>query len=266
MYSSTPLAGKVALVTGSSKGIGAGIAIEFARAGADVCVNYSGSRSAAAEVAAQIGTFGRKAIVVQADAGSRADIERMVDACERELGQIDILVTNAVSSTRESILDTKFEDLARTVEIGIYGPFHAMQVVARRMVERGTRGSIIHVSSPHARAPFKNAIDYNIAKAGSHHLAMSVANELMWHKIRVNVLEPGWTDTPGERKFYSDDLMKAFGERMPLGRMGHAEDLGRAAVFLASDMAEYIAGAVIRVDGGQFIEGGPSWESKARHE
>ncbi|MCF8564380.1 SDR family oxidoreductase [Alicyclobacillus tolerans] len=257
---------QVALITGSSKGIGAGIAVEFARAGADVCINYVGSSEEAQKVVANIESLGRRAIAVQADVSDREQIVRMVETCERVLGPIDILVTNAVASVRSSILQTQFEDLKRTIEIGVYGVFHAFQVVAGRMVDKGIRGSIIHVSSPHAHVPFKEAVDYNTAKAGAHQLALSAANELMWHGIRVNILEPGWTDTPGERTWYSDEHLKSIGERMPLKRMGSPEDLGRAAVFLASDNAEYIAGAVLKVDGGQFVEGGPSWNTTGRHQ
>ena len=260
------LVNKVALVTGSSKGIGAGIAMELAKAGADVCINYSSSKVDAEQLVKQIKSLGRRAIAVRANVAERDQVIEMVEVCESTLGPIDILVTNAVASVRNSILETKFEDLQKTVEIAIFGVFHTIQVVARRMVDQGKQGTIIHVSSPHARTPFKEAIDYNVAKAGSHHLVMTVANELMWHKIRVNILEPGWTDTPGERTWYSDEQMKTMGERMPLGRMGLPEDLGKAAVFLASEAAEYIVGAVIKVDGGQFIEGGPSWESTGRHQ
>ncbi|WP_303801394.1 SDR family NAD(P)-dependent oxidoreductase [Alicyclobacillus macrosporangiidus] len=261
----TPLLDKVAIITGSSKGIGAGIAIEMARAGANVCVNYTHSRADAERVVSEIRKMGRRAVAVQADVSSREQVIRMIDTCESELGNVDILVTNAVNSVRRSILDTEFEDLRRTVEIGIFGVFHVLQITARRMVQRGTHGSIIHISSPHARTPFKEAIDYNTVKAASHHMVLSAANELMWHKIRVNILEPGWTDTPGERTWYSDELLSAMGERMPLGRLGQPADLGKAAVFLASDAASYIVGAVLRVDGGQFIEGGASWDSSGRH-
>jgi glucose 1-dehydrogenase len=261
-----PLTNKVALVSGSSKGIGAGIALELAKAGADVCINYSGSKSEAEKVVEQIKDMGRRAIAVQADVANKEQIEIMVSRCETDLGPIDILVTNAVASVRNNILETKFEDLKRTVEIGIYGVFHMIQMVAKRMVDQGKQGSIIHVSSPHARTPFKDAIDYNVAKAGSHHLVMSAANELMWYKVRVNILEPGWTDTPGERKWYTDEQMEGIGNHMPLGRMGLPVDLGKAAVFLASDAAEYVVGTVLRVDGGQFIEGGSSWESSGRHQ
>jgi glucose 1-dehydrogenase len=252
------LANKIALVTGSSKGIGAGIALELAKSGADICVNYCDSPTSAEDVVNQIRSLGRRAIAIQADVSQRDQVERMVDTCEQELGQIDILVTNAIASVRNTLLETKFEDLQRTLEIGVYGVFHVCQIVARRMVQRMAQGSIIHISSPHAHFPYKGAIDYNTTKAACHHLVLSMANELMWHKIRVNILEPGWTDTPGERRWYSDELLESFSHRMPLGRMGFPEDLGKAAVFLASDAASYITGSVLKVDGGLYIEGSPS--------
>ncbi|MEB3100477.1 SDR family NAD(P)-dependent oxidoreductase [Ferviditalea candida] len=265
MINGTPLLNKVALVTGSSKGIGAGIALEFARSGADVCINYMSSKSDAEKLKAQIESYGRRAVAVQANMGARDQIARMVEICESELGPIDILVTNAVTSVRESILNTKFEDFKHTLDIGIFGVFHSIQLVSQRWVNRERGGAIIHISSPHARTPFKDAIDYNVAKAGSHQLVLSAANELMWKNIRVNIIEPGWTDTPGERTWYSDEHMAEMGSLMPLGRLGRPEDLGKAAVFLASDAAEYVVGTVLKVDGGQFIEGGPSWTSKGRH-
>ncbi|MCL6517472.1 SDR family oxidoreductase [Alicyclobacillus sp.] len=261
----TGLLGKVALVTGGARGIGAGIALELARAGADVCVVDMAGDEALDQVVSRIHSLGRGALAVRGDVSHRDEVEAAVALCESRLGAVDILVTNAIRSTRANLLETRFEDLQRTVEVGVYGVFHAMQVVARRMVARGTGGVILHISSPHARTPFKDAVDYNVAKAGAHHLALSAANELMWHGIRVNILEPGWTDTPGERTWYTDEVMEEMGRRMPLGRMGLPSDLGKAAVFLASDQAAYITGAVLRVDGGQFIEGGASWDSAGRH-
>jgi glucose 1-dehydrogenase len=132
------------------------------------------------------------------------------------------------------------------------------------MVGRKAKGSIIYISSPHARLPFKGAIDYNTAKAGGHMLALSAANELMWHGIRVNLIEPGWTDTPGERTWYTDKALYQEGERLPLGRLALPEDLGRAAAFLASDDAAYICGSVLTVDGGAFIQG-PAWGGPTSH-
>jgi len=258
------LSGKVALVTGAARGIGRGVALELAKAGADVCVNYRTAAPAASEVVAAIHTMGRRALPVQADVGGRSAVEAMVARCTEILGPIDILVANAVTSVRQTILETREEDLRRAIDVGVFGIFHAFQAVARQMVERHAKGCIIYISSPHARLPFKGAIDYNTAKAGGHMLALSAANELMWHGIRVNLIEPGWTDTPGERTWYSDEALYREGGKLPLGRLGTPEDIGRAAAFLASDDAAYISGAVLTVDGGAFIQG-PAWEGGARH-
>ncbi len=258
------LSGKVALVTGAARGIGRGVAMALATAGADVCVNYRTSGSAGAEVAGAIRSLGRRALSVQADVSERAAVERMVARCTAELGPVDILVANAVTSVRQNLLATREEDLRRAIEVGIVGVFHVLQVVARQMVERQTKGSIIYISSPHAHLPFKGAIDYNVAKAGGHMLALSAANELTWHGIRVNVIEPGWTDTPGERTWYPDETLYREGGKLPLGRLASPEDIGRAAAYLASSEAAYVAGAVLTVDGGAFIQG-PAWNVGERH-
>jgi glucose 1-dehydrogenase len=258
------LSGKVALVTGASRGIGRGVALALAKAGADVCVNYRSAAPAAAEAVSAITALGRRGCPVQADVSDRSAVERMVAACTERLGPIDILVANAVTSVRQTLLETREEDLRRAVDVGIFGIFHVVQVVARQMVARKAKGSIIYISSPHARLPFKGAIDYNTAKAGGHMLALSAANELMWHGVRVNLIEPGWTDTPGERTWYPDEALYREGAKLPMGRLGTPDDIGRAAAFLASDDAAYIAGTVLTVDGGAFIQG-PAWAGGESH-
>ncbi len=258
------LEGRVALVTGGARGIGRGVAVELARAGADVCVNSRTGGSSADDVVAAIRALGRRVLAVQADVSDRAAVERLVAECTAALGPVDICVANAVRSVRQTLLETDEAELRRTLDVAVLGTFHVFQVVARQMVGRGAHGSLIYISSPHARLPFKGAIDYNVAKAAGHQLALSAANELMWHDIRVNLIEPGWTDTPGERTWYSDETLHAEGAKLPLGRLGTPEDIGRAAVFLASDQAAYIAGAVLTVDGGAFIQG-PAWTATARH-
>lgn len=258
------LSGKVALVTGAARGIGRGVALALARAGADICVNYRTSGPAGAEVVGAIRALGRRAIPVQADVSERPAVDRMLVQCTAELGPVDILVANAVTSVRQNLLTTKEADLRRAIDVGIVGVFHVLQVVARQMVERETKGVIIYISSPHARLPFKGAIDYNIAKAGGHMLALSAANELMWHGIRVNLIEPGWTDTPGERTWYPDEALYREGKKLPLGRLGSPEDIGKAAVYLASDAAAYVAGSVLTVDGGAFVQG-PAWAGGESH-
>jgi len=258
------LSGKVVLVTGAARGIGRGVALEMAHAGADVCLTDRDPGPSAAEVASAIRGMGRRVVTVQADVTERPAVEQAVAGCTASLGPIDILVASAVTSVRQTLLETREADLRRTIEVSILGTFHVFQVVARQMVERSTKGSLIYISSPHARLPFKGAIDYNTAKAGAHQLALSAANELMWYGIRVNLIEPGWTDTPGERTWYSDEALYREAERLPLGRLASPEDIGRAAVFLASDDAAYVAGTVLRVDGGAFIQG-PAWNASARH-
>jgi len=260
-----PLLGKVALVTGSSEGVGSGVALELASAGADICVNYIGDDDTDAEdIAKQIREHGRRAILVKASVADREAMETMFSTIEKELGVIDILVTNAISSKRQSIFDTKPEDFKRTMDVGVYGVFNCMQLAARQMRAAGKKGSIVHITSPHSSWPAKDAIDYNTAKAGAHHLAMSVANELMWKGIRVNFVEPGWTMTKGEIRLYGIDQLNENGKKMPLGRLAQPSDTGRAVVWLCSEEAAFIVATTIKADGGMFIEGGQSWNSAPR--
>jgi glucose 1-dehydrogenase len=208
--------------------------------------------------------MGRRALAIQADVSDRASVDRMIAECTATLGPVDIAVANAVTSVRQTLLETRPEDLRRAMDVAILGTFHLFQGVASQMVARGAKGCLIYISSPHARLPFKAALDYNTAKAGAHQLALSAANELIWHGIRVNIIEPGWTDTPGERTWYTDEALYREGKQLPLGRLGTPEDLGHAAVFLASERAAYICGAVLTVDGGAFVQG-PAWGAPARH-
>jgi glucose 1-dehydrogenase len=244
-----PLHGRVALVTGAARGIGRGIAVELARAGADVCVNDLKDQAAAAESTVRdLEALGVRALYAAADVSQRTQVEKIVDLCEARLGPVDILVSNAVTSTRHTLLETPFEELRRAVEVGIYGAFHVMQVVARRMVRAGRPGSIVQITSPFARLAYRGGIDYTVAKSGAHMLAMAAANELAWHGVRVNLVEPGWTDTPSEHRWFSDAVLAEAGRNLPLGRLAEPADVGRAVVFLATE--PYIVGTVLYVDGG----------------
>ena len=260
------LDGKVALVTGGSRGIGRGAALALADAGADVIVNYHTRRDAADEVVKLIEAKGRRALAVQADVADRAQVEHMVETALGTFGKIDVLLSNAVSSTRKTFLETDLETLQRTMDVAFYGNFHVCQTVARQMVKQGGGGSIIIVGSVHAIYPLRKAFDYNVAKAALHHMANIMANELSAYRIRVNIVVPGWIDTPGERKWVPDDELYRQGAQLPWGRLGTPEDVARVVVFLASDAAEYVSGSTYHVDGALAVSMPAGGSSKAREE
>lgn len=243
------LDGKVALITGGSRGIGRGCALKMAEAGADIIVNYRSHKEAADEVVRLVEAKGRRAIAVQADVAKPEDVDRMMEESLKEFGTIDILLSNAVTSTRKTFLETDLASLQETMNVAFYGSFHVCQQVARHRVEVGGGGSIMIIGSVHAVYPLRKAFDYNVAKAALHHMAMIMANELAPHRIRVNLLVPGWIDTPGERKWVPDDELYRQGANLPWGRLGTPEDVGNVATFLASDAADYVSGSTYYVDG-----------------
>ena len=239
------LKGKVALISGSSRGIGRGCALEMARAGADIALPDE-----AEAVAAEIRAMGRQALVVGADVADRSAVENLVDTTIEEFGHLDIAVCNAAYSKREPFLEMSIEGMQRTLDVTLWGVFHLAQASARKMVEQGRGGCLLFISSVHAFIPVPTSLAYNAAKAGLNHMGATIANELTPHHIRVNTIEPGWIDTPGERNYATEEEIREGGQKLPWGRMGSIEDIGRAATFLCSDAADYITGAVLRVDGG----------------
>lgn len=248
------LSGKVALITGSSRGIGRGCALEMARAGANITVNYHSHKEDAEAVAGEIRALGREALVVGADVSDRADVDRMVAQTVERFGRLDTAVCNAYYSKRQPFLEIEPEGMRRTLDVTLWGSFHVAQAAARHMVEKGDGGSLLFISSVHAVMPVPTSLAYNTAKAGLNHMAATIAAELTEHRIRANVIEPGWIDTPGERKYASEQEIREAGEKLPWGRLGTIEDIGRAAAFLCSDAADYITGTVLRVDGGLVIK------------
>jgi glucose 1-dehydrogenase len=250
------LEGRVALVTGASRGIGRGCALELAREGADVVVNYRTHPEEAKEAVAEIRGMGRRAMAFGSDVGDRAAVDRMVEAAVAELGRLDILINNAAFSIRKPFLEYSEAEFSEVLRVVFWSVFHCSQAVARHMVGRGGGGKIVVISSVHAFIPFPNSLPYNAGKAGINHMAYSIAGELAPHRINVNVIEPGWTDTPGERRYYTEEELRAGGAKLPWGRLGRPEEIGKAAVFLCSDDADYITGACLRVDGGVWLQRG----------
>lgn len=247
--SSQRLAGKKALVSGAGRGIGRGCALELARAGADVVINDRRGSPDIARTREEIKRLGRDGIAIEADAFSRGGCEDMVARAIASAGRIDILVSNTALSIRRAFLDFTPDEFASVVDAILVGGFHLSQLVARHMAERRS-GKIIFISSVHAPMPYAGSAAYNAAKAGLENMARTLAVELAAKRVNVNVIEPGWIDTPGEREHFGDEVIDGAGPSLPWGRLGRPADIAKAAVFLASDDADYITGTILRVDGG----------------
>jgi glucose 1-dehydrogenase len=233
------LAGKTAVVTGGARGIGAAIAQAFVREGARVTTfDLRPAETSQADMLHIIG-----------DVSDRDSVEKMLELTVAEFGSLDILVNNAAYSSRAPFLETSLEDVRKTWDVGLWGVFHASQIAARHMVRQGRPGSIIQISSVHASRPYVNATAYNAAKAAVNHMSATWALELAGRGIRVNVIEPGWIDTPGERVFLTDAQIAEAAPKLPFGRLGTPEEIARGAVYLASDDASYVTGTVLRIDG-----------------
>jgi glucose 1-dehydrogenase len=246
------LDGKVALVTGGARGIGQAVAGELARSGADVVFCDICKQDQAAETLELIRRAGCKARFIRADVGDRSEVDAMFREIIDEFGGIDILVNNAAVNTRKPLVDLTVEDVRRVWSVALWGVFHCSQLAARQMV-RQQSGSIVVISSVHAVQPFPNNTAYNGAKAAVNHMARTWAAELVSDRIRVNVVEPGWTDTPGERTLYSEEEIQQEAGRLPMGRMASPLDIANAVRFLVSDEAAYITGSCLRVDGGLLL-------------
>lgn len=244
------LAGKKALVTGAARGIGYGCAIELARAGADVAVNDRDRSPEAEAVVAEIRALGRQAELIDGDVFERASCEAVTARAIEAMGRLDILVSNPAYSRRAKFLEYDPETFEKVLRGTLFGGFHMSQLVARHLVERGEGGKIIFISSVHARIAYVNSVAYNAAKAGLSHMAKTIAAELAPYRINVNVIEPGWIDTPGEHATFGREAIQAAAAALPWGRMGQPEDIGKAAAYLASDDADYVTGSALLVDGG----------------
>ena len=248
------LTGKAALITGSSRGIGHGCAIEMARCGANITVNYHSHPEDAERVAEGIRALDRQALTVGADVSDRSAVERMVAETVERFGRLDITVCNAYYSKREPFLDLSVEAMQRTLDVCLWGSFHTAQAAARQMVAQGEGGNILFISSVLAHIPYPTSLPYNTAKAGINHMSATIAAELTPHRIRSNVIEPGYTDTPGERQFATEKQIREAAKQLPWGRLGTIQDIGRAAAFLCSDAADYITGTILKVDGGYCLK------------
>lgn len=245
---------KIVLITGASHGIGRAVAIGAARHGAHVAINYFDDDAAAAAVVAEITGGGRRAIAVRGDVADPATAVAFVDAAVRAFGRIDVFVNNAGICPFHAFLDMPPETLERTLRVNLHGAYYMVQAAANRMVTQRDGGSIVAVSSISALVGGEFQTHYTPTKAGVHSLMQSAAIALGRHGIRCNSVMPGTILTDINRDDLNDEGKRQSMEaRIPLGRLGAPADLVGPIVFLASDLATYVTGAALLVDGGMFV-------------
>jgi 3-oxoacyl-[acyl-carrier protein] reductase len=244
------LAGKVAIVTGASKGIGAAIAKQFAAEGAAVVVNYASSKEGADRVVDEIAKRGGKALAVQANVANKKDIERLFAETKKAFGQLDVLVNNAGVYEFVPLEDVTEEHFHKHFDVNVLGLILTTQEAVKHFDSGG--GSIINISSVASTAATPNASVYSATKAAVDAVTRTLAKELGPRKIRVNALNPGMVETEGVRAagITESDFRKQVEAQTPLGRIGQPEDIGPAAVFLASSDGAWITGETLRVAGG----------------
>ena len=236
-----------ALITGAARGIGQAIAIELAQRGADIAIADTAN---ADQTISAINSQNVRALYQQTDVSDRPAMERLFHQIQNEFGGLDILINNAVRSIRKPLVDLSVEDVEATWSVALWGVFHATQLAARMMIAQSQPGNIVTISSVLAHVPFVTSSPYNGAKAAINQMTRTWALELAPHRIRVNAIEPGWIDTPGERAFATEDQLREEGAKLPLGRLGRAEEIAKAVAFLVSEDASYITGSILKVDGG----------------
>ena len=244
------LNGQVAVVTGAGRGIGRAIALAVARAGADVAVNDLPESETLQSVVQECQALGVRSMAMPADLGDRQQVEDGINQVVEQLGGLDVAISNAAYSDRELFHEADLSGFERTIQVTMWGPFYLVRAASRHMIAQNRGGSFVFVSSTHATRPIPGAMAYNMSKAAVEQMAKTAATELTEHRIRVNALRPGWVDTPGERKFFTEENLENLGTGLPMGRLGQPEEIAHGAVFLCDPASESINGSVLTMDGG----------------
>jgi NAD(P)-dependent dehydrogenase (short-subunit alcohol dehydrogenase family) len=243
------LTGRVAIVTGTSRGLGQQFARALAKAGADLVLT-SRKRDSHAAFESEMKASGRRALSLELDVRNLESITHMVEAADAEFGHIDILVNNAGCNIRKPALDVTWDDWNLILETNLRGSFFVAQAVARHMIRR-RYGRIINIGSVTSVAGYAGLAPYGASRGGIRQMTMSLADDWGPHGITVNCLAPGWFRTDQNKILYEDkEWVEYLSDRIPLKRPGKPEDLDAAVVFLASESSRYITGQTLLVDGG----------------
>jgi 3-oxoacyl-[acyl-carrier protein] reductase len=244
------LSGKVAIVTGASKGIGAAIALRFGEAGAAVAVNYSTDKDGANRVVEAIKRGGGKAVAIQANVSKSADVKRLFAETKASLGAANVLVNNAGVFSFEPLDAVTEAEFHRQFDTNVLGTLLVTQEAARSF--NGDGGSVINISTISSINPVPNSVVYSASKSAIDAITKALARELGDRKIRVNAIAPGMTETDAVKKLgISLEVANAIGAPIPLGRLGQPDDIARVALFLASDQSSWLTGERITASGGQ---------------
>jgi glucose 1-dehydrogenase len=255
------LRGQKALVTGASSGIGRGIALALGQAGADLCVNYRKGKDAADEVVKEIQDYGRDAFSYAADVSDESQVQDMFAAVKERFGTVDILVNNAGLQQDAAFEEMTLSQWQKVIDVNLTGQFLCAREAVREFKRRGVvpevscaAGKIIHVSSVHEIIPWAGHVNYAASKGGVMLLMKSIAQEVAGERIRVNGIAPGAVKTPINRDAWgTQEAYDALMELVPYNRIGEPDDIGRAAVWLASDASDYVTGISLVVDGGMTL-------------
>lgn len=248
---------KVAIVTGADSGIGRGIAIELAKAGATVVVNYAHNQQKAEEVQQTIEQAQGKAIIIQADVSQYQQAVGLIQQTIEHFNRLDIMVNNAGMEIHSAFLDVTEEQWDRVLSVDLKGTFFCAQAAAREMMKSKTPGRIINISSVHEDIAMPQNSPYCCAKGGLRMMTRTICLELAPYNITVNNIAPGAIDTPIDADVKADpEKFKALLAEIPLHRMGQPEEIGKLALYLASDAAAYVTGSTFVVDGGLSVNTG----------
>jgi glucose 1-dehydrogenase len=246
-----PLKNKVAIVTGGNSGIGQAVALELARQGANIVIDYIAHPEATEELEKQIVALGDRAIGVEADVSKVAELQKLIDTAVARMGRIDIMVNNAGIETRTSVLETTEAQYDKVLDINLKSAFFGTQIAARQMIKQGGGGRIINITSVHEDWPMPGNTAYCLSKGGMRMLTRTAGVELAAHNILVVGVGPGAVATPINVSTMKDPaLLAKLNASIPLGRLAKPEEIATVVAFLAGDGAGYITATTIFTDGG----------------